>query len=216
MLEKLPESVGHALQGRRAGLEKILFNKLDLRAGVAKLEVSSLAFADYGPIPVQFTADGEAISPPLAWRGVPGAAASLALIVEDADSPTPEPLVHVIAVDIDPTRDGLSTGELQEADPKGSPVNLGRNSYLRQAWLPPDPPPGHGKHRYAFQLFALAAGDAFSHAPGREEFAAAVRERAIASGCLIGIYERDNRVKSYEPERSDEGVVISPLAGVAS
>jgi Raf kinase inhibitor-like YbhB/YbcL family protein len=195
MLEKLPGALGHALQRQRAGLEKILFNRIDLRAGVARLEVSSLAFVDHAPIPMQYTADGEGTSPPLSWRGVPQGTTSLALIVEDADSPTPEPLVHAIAVDIDPWRDGLSEGELLEESDVDSSVNLGRNSYLRQSWLPPDPPPGHGPHRYAFQLFALADGAPFSDAPGRDELAKAIGERGIASGCLIGMYERDNTVK---------------------
>jgi Raf kinase inhibitor-like YbhB/YbcL family protein len=211
MLEKLPDSIGHALQGQRAGLDKILFNRIDLRSGTAKLEVSSLAFADHAPIPMQYTADGEAVSPPLAWRGVPESATSLALIVEDADSPTPEPLVHAIAVDIDPRRDSLSEGELREDEP-GSPVNLGRNSYLRQAWLPPDPPPGHGPHRYAFQLFALTGAEPFSSAPGRDALATALRDRAIASGCLIGTYERDNSVKLRDAERSAEPATLVPSA----
>lgn len=212
MLEKLPDALGHMLQGQRAGLEKILFNRIDLRSGVAKLEVSSLAFADHAPIPERYTADGEGISPPLQWRGVPEAATTLVLIVEDADSPTPEPLVHAIAVDIDPARDGLAEGELHETDrPGDAPVTLGRNSYLKQSWLPPDPPPGHGVHRYAFQLFALAGGATFSEAPGRDELATAVRDYAIASGCLIGTYERDNSVKVDDGTRADEASLAAPL-----
>ncbi|HEU4627348.1 MAG TPA: YbhB/YbcL family Raf kinase inhibitor-like protein [Steroidobacteraceae bacterium] len=199
MLGKLPQSLGHALQAYRAGLDKLLFNRIDLREGTARLEVTSLAFADHAPLPIQYTADGEGTSPPLAWRGVPPGTHSLALIVEDADSPTREPLVHAIAVDIDPERDGLAEGELVEESDDGA-VNLGRNSFLRQAWLPPDPPPGHGRHRYAFQLFALTPGEPFSDAPGRDELAKAVRERAIASGCLIGTYERDNTVKIRKTE----------------
>jgi Raf kinase inhibitor-like YbhB/YbcL family protein len=210
MLQKLPESIGHALQGRRAGLGKILFSRIDLRSGVARLEVSSLAFADHAPIPTRCTADGEALSPPLSWRGVPESATTLALIIEDADSPTPQPMVHALAVDIDPRCDALSEGDLRAEDGKVAAINLGRNSYLQQAWLPPDPPPGHGVHRYAFQLFALAAGDPFSDAPGREELAKAVRERALASGCLIGTYERDNSVKSGHLESSREQVLAAP------
>lgn len=220
MLEILPESIGHALQGQRAGLEKILFNRRDLRSGTAKLEISSLAFADYGQIPARFTADGEGLSPPLSWRGVPPAATTLVLIVEGADSPTPEPLVHAIAVNIDPARDGICEGELSEGDSGedggGSALHLGRNSYLRQTWMPPDPPPGHGKHRYAFELFALTTGAGFSDAPGREEVATAVRERGIASGCLIGIYERDNRVKLQESARAEGEVSMPEMIGVAS
>lgn len=211
MLGKLPESLGHALQGQRAGLDKILFNRIDLREGVARLEVTSLAFADHAPIPMQYTADGAGTSPPLSWRGVPRGTDSLALIVEDADSPTPEPLVHAIAVDIRPERDALSEGELDE-ETDASAVNLGRNSYLRQAWLPPDPPPGHGVHRYAFQLFALAAGKPFSKAPGRDELADAILERGIASGCLIGTYERDNKVKVSDAQAA---AVAADVAGAA-
>lgn len=199
MLEKLPQAIGHALQGQRAGLEKILFNKLDLRNGTAQLELSSVAFVDHGPLPRRFTADGEGASPPLKWSGVPAAAVTLALIVEDADSPTPEPLVHAIAVDIESRQDGLAEGELLEDLPQGS-VNLGRNSYLQQRWLPPDPPPGHGVHRYAFQLFALSAGEPFADSPGRDSLAQALAQRAIASGCLIGTYERDGEVKVKNEE----------------
>jgi Raf kinase inhibitor-like YbhB/YbcL family protein len=191
MLEKLPESLGLALRGQRAGLEKIVINKFGLRCESTGLTLSSPAFASHTAIPPRYTADGDSISPPLHWYGIPKAAASLALIVEDADSPTPEPLVHAIAVDIARDIKGLLEGQLREG-PVGS-ANLGRNSYLRQAWLPPDPPPGHGIHRYAFQLFALKDGSAFSATPGRQEFAAIVRDRMVACGCLIGTYERIRR-----------------------
>jgi Raf kinase inhibitor-like YbhB/YbcL family protein len=203
MLEKLPDVIGHVLQGARAGLDKILFNRIDLRNGTARIQISSLAFADHAPIPPRFTADGEGTSPPLQWHGVPENAASLVLIVEDADSPTPEPLVHVLAVDIDPRETRLEEGALLAAeDDSEAPVTLGRNSMLRHAWSPPDPPPGHGVHRYAFQIFALAAGEPFSKTPGRDEVEEAVRTRAIASGCLIGTYARDNSVKVDQAARA--------------
>ena len=215
MLEKLPQVIGHALQGQRAGLEKILFNRVDLRNGTAAIEVSSLSFADHAPLPERFTADGEGVSPPLQWRGVPEKATTLVLIVEDADSPTPAPLVHAIAVDLDPQRNELKEGELRE-DEDGAPVNLGRNSFLREAWLPPDPPPGHGVHRYAFQLFALVSGMPFSDAAGREEIERAVLERAIASGCLIGTYQRDTSVKVDQTAPVDDGMPAVPALGVAT
>ncbi|MEP7247646.1 MAG: YbhB/YbcL family Raf kinase inhibitor-like protein, partial [Gammaproteobacteria bacterium] len=195
MLEKLPPVLGHALRNQRAGLEKIAFHQIDLRNGTAQIEVRSLAFADHAPIPEQYTADGEAISPPLNWSGVPESATSLLLIVEDADAPTPSPLVHAIVVDLDATRNELPEGALKSPRHDGSGLETGKNSFLQQAWLPPDPPPGHGPHRYAFQVFALADGAAFSDAPGRDEVLSALRERAVASGCLIGTYERDTTVK---------------------
>ena len=190
MLEKLPDAVGHALRGQRAGLDKIAFQAVDLRAGMAALTVSSLAFVDHAPIPERYTADGPGLSPPLQWIGVPPDAASLALIVEDADAPTPQPLVHAIVVDLEGADGALAEGALPSDDNDGSGLHVGRNSYLQAAWLPPDPPPGHGVHRYAFQLFALTAGAAFDGTPGRDAVLAAIKEHGLASGCLIGTYER--------------------------
>ena len=190
MLEKLPDAVGHALRGQRAGLDKTAFQAVDLRAGMAALTVSSLAFVDRAPIPERYTADGPGLSPPLQWIGVPPDAASLALIVEDADAPTPQPLVHAIVVDLEGADGALAEGALPSDDNDGSGLHVGRNSYLQAAWLPPDPPPGHGVHRYAFQLFALTAGAAFDGTPGRDAVLAAIKEHGLASGCLIGTYER--------------------------
>lgn len=189
MLEKLPDAIGHALRGQRAGLEKIAFHAVDLRAGMAQIAVKSLAFLDHAPIPARYTADGEGVSPPLQWSGVPTGAHSLVLIVEDADAPTPQPLVHAIAVDLAAEDGALAEGALPSKDREGGVVRAGRNSYLQAAWLPPDPPPGHGVHRYAFQVFALAGGD-FDGTPGRDAVLEAIREHGLASGCLIGTYER--------------------------
>jgi Raf kinase inhibitor-like YbhB/YbcL family protein len=190
MLEHLPAAVGHALRERRAGLDHLLANRCGLRAGHGTLQLASLAFVDHGPIPARYTADGEGVSPPLHWSGVPQGAASLVLIVEDADAPTAEPLVHAIVVDL-PAGDGaLAEGALKSAGHEGEHMHEGRNSYLRTGWLPPDPPPGHGEHRYAFQLFALSAGEPFDRVPTRDDLMAAVRDRAIASGMLVGCYAR--------------------------
>lgn len=197
MLEKLPEAVGHLLRERRAGLDKLVFNRCRMRAGHGMLQVSSLAFADHAPIPERYTADGEGVSPPLQWLGVPGGTASLVLIAEDADSPTGEPLVHAIVVDLPPSDGVLAEGAIKSWGHEGLHMHEGRNSYLRAGWLPPDPPPGHGEHRYAFQLFALGAGDAFGGTPWRDDVLAAIRERGIASGMLIGTYERpDGSIRS--------------------
>ncbi len=196
MLEKLPEVIGQALAGVRAGLDQIAFNTLGLRQGLGSIALTSLAFADHAPIPARYTADGEGLSPPLAWTGLPAGAHSLVLLVEDADSPTPHPLVHAIVVGLDAADGALAEGVIASDGHEGSGLHTGRNSYLQAAWLPPDPPPGHGVHRYAFQLFALAEAPAFSEAPGRDEVLAALRQHAFASGLLIGTYERpDTSIK---------------------
>jgi phosphatidylethanolamine-binding protein (PEBP) family uncharacterized protein len=208
MLEKLPESVGRALQGQRSGIENIVLRQLLQVREVARLVIRSSAFENLGAIPLQFTADGDGISPPLEWHGVPAAASCVALIVEDADSPTPHPLVHAIAIAAG--GDGSwASGALNGADRDAvaeqgvhaqGRIEMGLNSYLQRNWLPPDPPPGHGPHRYAFQLFALDQTPPFSRAPGRQQLVDEILQRALAAGCLVGTYERLRRQRITETD----------------
>ena len=211
MLEKLPDVVGHALREQRAGLDQIVFRKVDLRAGMAALSVTSLAFADHAPLPEKYTADGAGVSPSLAWSGLPDGTLSVALIVEDADSPTPQPLVHAIVVGLGCDETALAEAALSDTDridlgDGRSSLHLGLNSLLQAAWLPPDPPPGHGVHRYAFQVFALDSRVEFGTRPGREALLDAIAAHGLASGCLIGTYERaDTSVRAGDEAAPDLG-----------
>jgi len=182
-------------------MDKVLYNQLFRERQTGRLDIRSKAFMFNARIPKRFTADGEGISPPLEWDAVPEDTASLALIVEDADSPTPHPLVHAIVFDLGDIDGSIEEGALNSPHHTGCGLATGQNSFFQQAWLPPDPPRGHGEHRYVFQMFALRAGPPFSAVPGRGELIDVVLDRAIAVGCLIGTYERDERVASAPTER---------------
>lgn len=202
MLEKLPEAVGLALRGQRAGIDETLYHRVHATERMGALLVCSPAFADQGPMPSLYTADGDGRSPPLHWIGVPDGARELVVLVEDADAPTPKPLVHAIVTGL-PGQDGvLSEGAISAGadDAATDGIDIGRNSLLRRSWLPPDPPPGHGPHRYIFQVFALGDGDPLPQAPGRSDVEAAVRQRALAGGRLVAVYERpDGTVRAGLP-----------------
>jgi len=188
MLAKLPAFIGRTLSRVRPGLDRVLSAHHGLATVPVAIALESPAFAHGRELPVRFTADGEGTSPPLAWTGVPDGARSLILVVEDADSPTPSPLVHLIATGIPITHTSLAEGELV-APHDGGPV-LGKTSFLRAGWLPPDPPPGHGVHRYCFQLFALDYGPQFEGHPGRGSVIKALEGHVLARGQLIGTYRR--------------------------
>jgi phosphatidylethanolamine-binding protein (PEBP) family uncharacterized protein len=208
MLEKLPESIGHALVSQRAGMENVVYNQLHRVRSVARLELTSRAFGFNSRLPARFTADGDGVSPPLEWDAVPPDASDLILIVEDADSPTPHPLVHAIVSGLGSEKGALLEGDLNSPEHKGVGLATGLNSFLQHAWLPPDPPRGHGEHRYVFQLFALSAGAAVREAPGRGALIELILDRAIAVGCLIGTYDRAETVaNSLEPSE----IVDTPI-----
>jgi len=190
MLQNLPSVFGRALERVRPGPEALACKSRDV-AGAATLDlvVTSPAFAEGGPIPRRYTADGECLSPPLAWSDVPATARALVLLIEDADSPTPSPLVHCIALLAAGER-RLDAGALPCSARDGGAHRMGRNSFFSAHYLPPDPPPGHGPHRYAFEIFALVRFPAFERSPGRSRLLAELRGHVMAKGCLIGTYAR--------------------------
>src|SRR5436190_10882345 len=49
--------------------------------------VKSPAFTEGEPIPAKYTGDGDDVSPPLTWSGVPHEARSLVVLCEDPDAP---------------------------------------------------------------------------------------------------------------------------------
>lgn len=191
MLENIPHWLGAALSGLRAGHDKLTLSRLDL-TGAATLDLTSPAFAPGARLPPRFTADGEGVSPPLVWRGVPDGTGSLALIVEDPDAPAPRPLVHAIVVGIDPALGQLAEGAIIADGDGAGGKDVGLNSYFAQGWLPPDPPTGHGSHDYVFQLLALRGGEgADDPSPGRGDFIDLVKGRVLAAGVLVGTYSRE-------------------------
>jgi Raf kinase inhibitor-like YbhB/YbcL family protein len=199
MLEHVPHWLGNAMRGLRAGADKLVIAAPELGSGFPTLDLTSPAFADGGRLPVRFTADGEGVSPPLLWRDPPAGTTALALIVEDPDAPAPQPLVHAVVWGIGADTRRLEEGAIAADGAGGQDRDIGRNSYFREGWLPPDPPTGHGPHHYAFQLFALAAPADPGPSPGRAAIVEAMAGRVIAAGLLVGTYERG------EPKPTDRG-----------
>lgn len=193
MLEHIPHWLGAALKGVRAGTDKLAIVHPSL-GSFAAIELRSPAFANGGRLPDRFTADGEGVSPPLFWTGVPDGTDSLVLIVEDPDAPTLTPLVHAIVWGMAAGDGQLTEGAIVADGAGDGHGDVGRNSYFREGWLPPDPPTGHGEHHYAFQLFALAAGEAPGETPGRGDAVAAMAGRVLAAGVLTGTYSRGEPV----------------------
>jgi Raf kinase inhibitor-like YbhB/YbcL family protein len=201
MLEHIPQWLGRALSNVRAGADKLAIAQTGLaapRGSFGVLDLTSPAFADGARLPERFTADGAGVSPPLTWGTPPEGTAGLALLVEDADAPTPRPLVHAVVWRIAADAGRLPEGAIV-ADGAGDDDgrDVGRNSFRREGWLPPDPPTGHGAHRYVFQLFALDADVADpGQSPGRTALIEAMTGHVIAAGVLTALYSRGEEART--------------------
>jgi Raf kinase inhibitor-like YbhB/YbcL family protein len=189
MLEHVPTSIGHALAGVRAGLDHILSAHEGLEAPQT-IHVRSTAFSDGGVIPATYTADGAGLSPPLAWSDPPPETRSVIVAIEDADSPTPAPIVHALVFGLHPSEVSLVMGALPSEGGRGQIETLGHNSFGRCEYLPPDPPNGHGPHRYVVQVFAIDEAPPLRQGASKHDIIEALRGHVVAHGSLVGVYER--------------------------
>lgn len=119
------------------------------------MDLTSSAFPHLGAIPSAYTCEGQDISPPLAWSGLPEGTKSLVLIVDDPDAPDPSApkmtWVHWVLYNIPATAAGLPEGVISATIPAGAQEGL--NDWKRRGYGGPCPP--IGRHRYFHKLYAL-------------------------------------------------------------
>ncbi|RMG37022.1 MAG: YbhB/YbcL family Raf kinase inhibitor-like protein [Gammaproteobacteria bacterium] len=153
-------------------------------------EISSPAFPHKGSIPVKYTCDGEDISPPLVWSGVPQGTRSLALIVDDPDAPDPAAprmtWVHWVLYNIPSDSTGLPEAVSPAELPPGT--EQGINDWKRTGYGGPCPP--IGRHRYFFKLYALKVVLPFTEALTKSELLDAMEDHVIDEAVLMGTYQR--------------------------
>ncbi len=153
--------------------------------------IRSSAFANGEPIPRRYSGEGEDVSPPLSWSGVPDGAKELAMIVDDPDAPTAQPWVHWVIYKIPPDAAGLAEGiaaDAQLTSPAGA--LQGRNTSGDIGYHGPMPPPGHGVHHYYFKLYALDVQLDLKAGADKQALLAAMEGHILGRGELVGAYQR--------------------------
>ena len=155
----------------------------------AVIKLTSTAFKDGGAIPAKYTADGQDISPALAWTDIPAGAQTLALICDDPDAPGGT-WVHWVVYNIPVTVSGLPEGvPVQEVLDNGA--QQGKSDFKRPGYGGPAPPAG--THRYFFKLYALdTALKLEPKTATKDVLVNAMAGHIIGKGQLMGTY-RSNR-----------------------
>jgi Raf kinase inhibitor-like YbhB/YbcL family protein len=154
------------------------------------LKLTSSAIAQNGEIPRKYTCDGEDISPPLSWSGVPEGTKSLVLIVDDPDAPDPKApkmtWVHWVLYDIPP-----GAAELPEDVRSGdlpARTKEGLNDWKRTGYGGPCPPTG--RHRYFHKLYALKDELGDLGKATKSQLEKAMEGMILEKTELIGTYQR--------------------------
>jgi Raf kinase inhibitor-like YbhB/YbcL family protein len=154
------------------------------------LVLTSAAFAAFGVIPALHTCEGSDVSPPLAWSGVPAAAKSLVLIVDDPDAPDPKAprtiWVHWVLYNLPPSTSGLPEGVATGNLPPGTREGL--NDFKRTGYGGPCPP--IGRHRYFHKLYALDTLLPDLGAATKADVEAAMKGHILAQAELMGTYQK--------------------------
>ncbi len=146
------------------------------------ISLTSSVFNHTGLIPSRYTCDGSDSSPTLVIASVPANVRSLALVVDDPDSPAKN-FVHWLVWNIKPSDQIIEEGKVPEG------ATQGKNSFNQIGYG--GPCPQSGTHRYFFKLLALDVVDLnLPSGATINDFNKAAEGHVLDYAVLIGLYSR--------------------------
>lgn len=145
------------------------------------MKLTSPDFPPNTSIPSDFTCDGDNKLPTLLITGVPTSTQSLALIVDDPDSPSGN-WAHWLIWNLPPDTQELSADNLPSQAVEGK-NDFGNNNYG-------GPCPGQGEHRYQFKLYALSRQLTLPTGASKAELEAELTKYLLDQTLLVGKYQK--------------------------
>ena len=152
----------------------------------AGFKLTSAAFQEGGRIPDEYTCKGDNISPPLSWTDVPEGTESLALIVEDPDTPFGT-MTHWVIFNIPADKRSLPEGIPRDGRLPDGTVQ-GRSGMRRTGYMGPCPP--WGQHRYVFTIYALDTILEEDQQMSKKKLLKAMEGQVLARAKLAGLYSK--------------------------
>jgi Raf kinase inhibitor-like YbhB/YbcL family protein len=152
--------------------------------GCRQLKVTSTAFQYEDMIPFKYSCDAANVNPPLDIEDIPQEAKSMAVILENTDTPSGT-WAHWVVWNMP------VMGHIKEYGMHGTE---GMNDFHQQRYI--GPVPSFNTHRYVFKVYAL---DSLIYLPPhatKAELEKAMSEHIIAYGELTGLY-KNSLTKSF-------------------
>jgi len=142
----------------------------------------------FSVFPEKYTCDGEDLSPPLEIRGISERAKSLAIIVDDPDTPLGV-FTHWLIWNIPPETISIHEGIPKEPVVE-SPIKAvqGRNDFGNLGYNGPCPP--SGVHRYRFKLYVLDTSLDLSPGSSKSELEKAIEGHILQFAVFEATYGR--------------------------
>lgn len=162
------------------------------------ITVTSSAFDHHGTVPEENSAYSENKSIDLMWSNLPSGTVQLAVICDDPKvveiGMMPAPFVHWVAYNIPASASGLPADLTKDAEVSGvagldGMIN-GLNGTRRAGYFGPRPPVNGELHSYHFRVYAIDADLGLEAGLGKDELLAAIDGHVLATGMLMGHYER--------------------------
>lgn len=153
------------------------------------LELKSQSFSNGSRIPVQYTCEGNEISPELNWNNPPEGTKSFALIADDPDAPA-KTWVHWVVYNIPADSTGLPEDFPHDKSlPDG--IIQGINDSGETGYGSPCPPPGK-EHHYYFKLYALDTmlESQLDGQTTKEQLLRAMKGHVLEEAQIVGTYKR--------------------------
>lgn len=156
---------------------------------MSAFKLTSPAFDHDDPLPHRFTQEGEDVSPPLEWEGVPDGTAELVLIAEDRDADEGV-VTHWVVYGILPEETtGLpeDLGDHALVQQETFELCQGLNEFDNSGYSGPTGDENRGPHRLFFRLFALDVVLDVPPGISRGELRKAAEGHVLGVADLVGI-----------------------------
>jgi phosphatidylethanolamine-binding protein (PEBP) family uncharacterized protein len=170
-----PAGKGMGGGGGKGGKDTFVERPDQPRSSDGKFLLTSPVVEDMKELPQEFTGDGEAATPPLAWTGAPAATKSYALIMDHAD------------------KEGNMKWYWTQYDIPAGTTSLAKNAhdigkmgtgFKGEVGYEPPMSKGAGSRTYVITMYALNEPLNVAGKPGREELLAAMKGKVVASSSL--------------------------------
>lgn len=185
-----PAGKGMGGGGGKGGKDTFVERPDQPRSSDGKFLLTSPVVEDLKELPHEFTGDGEAATPPLAWTGAPAGTKSYALIMDHAD------------------KEGNMKWYWTQYDIPAGTTSLAKNAHAigkmgtgfkGEIGYEPPMSKGTGSRTYVITMYALNEQLNVAGKPGREELLAAMKGKVVASSSLRVVHVSGGSVGQVRP-----------------